>query len=99
MRRRTWRKSPAPITHLLGADNIDTQDYHGRIGDVIRIESYTPFGLDRVIVTIRADSMNLVEHGQAKFHPETNRWEYTATAENRTDEWSIVATAVRQIRT
>ena len=52
-----------------------------------------------MIVTIRADSINLVERGQAKFHPETNRWEYTATAENRTDEWSIVVTAVRQNRT
>ena len=44
------------------------------------------------------DSMNLVEHSQAKFRPETNRWEYTATAENRADVWSIVVTAVRQIR-
>ena len=40
-------------------------------------------------------SMNLVEQGQAKFRPETKRWEYTATAENRTDDWSIVVTAVR----
>ena len=39
------------------------------------------------------------QHGQAQFHPETNRWEYTATAENRTDEWSIVVTRAAEERT
>ena len=41
MRRNTRHTPPAPMTQLLGADNIDTQ---GRIGDVIRIDPYTLAG-------------------------------------------------------
>ena len=94
------RKEVGPVTQLLGVDNVDTREYHGQIGDLIRsIEPYAMFKLDRVIVTIRAEKAGLIEHGLAKLDPTTNQWEYTATTDHpEKDDWSIAVTAVRTPR-
>ena len=82
---------------LLGSDNIDTQGYHGHISDLIRIEPYALFRVDKVMVAISAERTGVVERGLARLDPRTNPWLYTATAENpEKDDWSIAVTAVRK---
>jgi hypothetical protein len=80
----------------LGADSVDTKSTTGHVGDLIRIEPYTLFKVDKVLVAISAEKAGVVEHGLARFQPDSYFWVYAATAENpEYDEWSITVTAVR----
>ena len=64
---------------------------------LIRIEPFTTFKVDKVLVAICAEKAGLIEHGQATLQPRTHQWLYTATAENpEKDDWSIEVTAVRE---
>jgi hypothetical protein len=84
------------LTQLLGADSVDTREYHGRIGDLIPIEPFTTFKVNKVLVAISAEKAGLIEHGLATLQPRTHQWLYTATAENpEKDDWSVAVTAVR----
>ena len=84
------------FAQLLGVDNVDTREYHGRIGDLIRIEPYAIFKVDKVLVAIRAEKAGLIEHGLAASEPKTKQWHYTATADNpEKEDWSIAVTAVQ----
>ena len=90
------RTRPRVIAQLLGVDNVGTREYHGRIGDVIHIEPYAIFKVDKVLVAIRAEKAGLIEHGLATLDPKTNQWHYIATADNpEKDDWSIAVTAVQ----
>ena len=90
------RKKAGPVTQLLGADSVDTREYHGHVGDLIRIEPFTLFKVDKVLVAICAERAGLIEHGLATPQPRSHQWLYTATAENsETDDWSVAATAVQ----
>jgi hypothetical protein len=62
----------APMIQLLGADNVDTRDYHGRAGDAIRIDPFAVAKVAKVMVSIRCDSHHLIERGLAKLNPRTN---------------------------
>ena len=96
MRPKRYQKRVRPITQLLGVDSIDTQEYHGHVGDIIRIEPFTTFKVDKVLVAICAEKAGLIEHGLATHRPRTHEWPYTATAENpEKEDWSVAVTAVR----
>ena len=97
MRPKRYQKRGRPITQLLGVDSIDTQEYHGHVGDIIRIEPFTTFKVDKVLVAICAEKAGLIEHGLATRQPRTHQWLYAATAENpEKDDWSVAVTAVRR---
>ena len=96
MGRNNRRKGVGSLTQLLGAESVDTREYHGHAGDLIRIEPFTLFKVDKVLVAIRAEKAGLIEHGLAKLEPRTDQWLYTATSDNpETDDWSVTVTAVR----
>ena len=96
MGRNNRRKGAGSLTQLLGAESVDTREYHGHAGDLIRIEPFTLFKVDKVLVAIRAEKAGLIEHGLAKLEPRTDPWLYTATSDNpETDDWSVAVTAVR----
>src|SRR5258708_989678 len=57
----------------LGADSVATGEYHGRIGDVIRIGAYSLFKVDKVLVAIRAEKAGLIDCGLARLDPATNQ--------------------------
>jgi len=81
---------------LLGTDSVDTRAYHGRPGDLIRIDPFALFKVDKVLVAIRAEKVGVIERGLAKLDPGTRQGRYTTTAENpEKEDWSITATAVR----
>jgi hypothetical protein len=93
---KSQRKASGPVTQLLGVDHVDMREYHGHTGDVIRIDAFSLFKLDKVLVAIRAEKSGVIERGLARPDPTTNQWLYTATAENaEKDDWSIAVTAVR----
>ena len=90
------RPGPGIALELLGTDSVDTRAYHGHPGDLIRIDPFALFKVDKVLAAIRAEKAGVVERGLAKLDPETRQWLYTTTAENPAKEdWSITATAVR----
>ena len=90
------RKAAGPITQLLGVDHVDMREYHGHIGDLIRIDAFSLFKLDKVLAAIRAEKAGVIERGLARLDPTANQCLYTATAENpEKDDWSIAVTAVR----
>ena len=96
IKRSNSRNGPRVYAQLLGVDNVNTREYHGRIGDVIHIEPYALFKVDKVLVAIRAEKAGLIEHGLATLDPKTNQWHYTATADNpEKEDWSIAVTAVQ----
>jgi hypothetical protein len=64
---------PRIVAQLLGVDIVDTRGHHGRIGDLIRIEPYALFKVDKVLVAIRAEKAGLIEHGLAALDPKTNQ--------------------------
>jgi len=74
IKRSNSRNGPRVYAQLLGVDNVDTREYHGRIGDVIHIEPYAIFKVDKVLVAIRAEKAGLIEHGLATLDPKTNQW-------------------------
>src|ERR1043166_3018230 len=76
------QKAAAPLTQLLGVDHVDMREYHGHIGDLIRIDAFSLFKMDKVLVAIRAEKAGVIERGLARPDPTTNQWLYTATAEN-----------------
>ena len=59
-------KKPAMVTQLLGADSVDTRDYHCHIGDLIRIDPYALFKVERVLVAIKGENWQIIEYGLAK---------------------------------
>ena len=65
-RRKNRRKAKPPLTELLGIDSVDTREYHGHIGDVIRIDPYTLFKIDKVLVAISGERAEVIEHGLAR---------------------------------
>src|ERR1043166_7111034 len=90
------RGRPRVVAQLLGVDNVDTSGNHGRIGDLIRIEPFAIFTVDKVLVAIRAEKAGLIEHGLARLDPGTNQRHYTAAADNpEKEDWSIAVTAVQ----
>src|ERR1041384_861087 len=68
------RKAAGPITQLLGVDHVDMREYHGHIGDLIRIDAFSLFKLDKVLVAIRAEKAGVIERGPARPDPTTNQW-------------------------
>ena len=97
MKPKRYRKRVVPLTQLLGVDSVDTREYHGHVGDLIRIDPYTLFKVGKVLVAISADKAGLIEHGQATPATGTDRWLYTATSENpEPEDWSIAVTAVER---
>ena len=93
-------KSEMRTLELLDIDSIDTRAYHGRPGDLIRIDPYALFKVDKVLVAIRTEKAGVIERGLAKLDPGTRQWLYTTTAENPAKEdWSITATAVPRATT
>jgi hypothetical protein len=95
--RKNHRNGRAPTVQLLGADSINTQGYHGHIGDHVRIEPYALFKVDKVLVAISAERTGLVEHGLTTLEPGIGQWPYTATAENpEKDDGSVAVTAFRE---
>lgn len=61
------RMPPRVFAQLLGVDNVDTRGYHGRMGDLIVIEPFAVFKVDKVLVAIRAEKAGLIERGLAKW--------------------------------
>ena len=59
---------------LLGSDSVDTRDYHGHVDDLIPIEPYALFKVDKVLVAIWAEKAGLVERGLARLDPGTKLW-------------------------
>ena len=93
------RNAPRVVAQLLGVDNVDTRAYHGHVGDIIRIEPFAIFKIDKVLVAIRAEKAGLIERGLATLDPTTKQWHYTATSDNpEKEDWSIVVTAVHAPR-
>jgi hypothetical protein len=80
---------------LLGADCVDTRGYHGHVGDLIRIDVFVFFKVDKVLVAIRGELAGVIEHGLATQDPRPHQWIYAATAHNRElEDSSIAVTAV-----
>jgi hypothetical protein len=99
MARPHCRCAPGATVELLGSDNIDTREYHGHAGDLIRIDVYAAQNVDQVRVTIHAEKAGLLEQGLARFDPAARQWLYTATAPTRdSEDWTITATALRRRR-
>ena len=93
------RNAPRVVAQLLGVDNVDTSAYHGHVGDIIRIEPFAIFKIDKVLVAIRAEKAGLIEHGLATLDPKTHQWHCTATVGNpEKEDWSIAVTVVRALR-
>ena len=69
MTRRYNRRKAQPITQLLGADSVDTRDFHGHVGALIRIEPFTLFKVHKVLVAICAERAGLIGHGLATPQP------------------------------
>jgi hypothetical protein len=61
---------------------IDLSGYHGKPGDVIRIEVTDDFAVREVKVVITNPDGTVVEEGFAKPEPAGYEWTYTATATN-----------------
>ena len=93
---RTGGKAKPPLTELLGIDSVDTREYHGRVGDIIRIDPYTLFKIDKVLVAISGERAGVIEHGLARPVARSGQWLDAATTANReAGDWSIAVTAVQ----
>ena len=90
------RRSERPVTQLLGVDHVDMREYHGHIGDIIRIDAFSLFKVDKVLVAIRDERSGFIERGLARLDAISGQWLYTASVENlEKDDWSIAITALR----
>ncbi len=63
-------------------DEIDVSNYHGQVGDTIRIRVTDNFKVDSVHTTIRKGDGTEVEEGQAEVLPNGLDWEYKVTQAN-----------------
>ena len=72
----------ADYLHAPDIEVIDLSGYHGRPGDVIRIEATDDFAVREVKVVITNPDGALVEEGFATPVPTGYEWIYTATAIN-----------------
>ncbi|MDR2120087.1 MAG: hypothetical protein LBP64_04335 [Tannerella sp.] len=72
----------ADFFHAPDIDVIDLSGYHGKPGDVIRIEVTDDFAVAEVKVVIRNSDGSPVEEGYAKREATGYEWTYAATAEN-----------------
>lgn len=73
-------------------EQIQTRDYAGAIGDVIKVSAFDDFMVTRVMVYIITGDGNLLEKGEATLEPGYD-WTYTATVENP----SLLGTTIRAI--
>jgi hypothetical protein len=84
---------------LLGADCVDTRGYHGRAGDLIRIDALVFFKVEKILVAIRGEKAGVIEHGLASHASRSRQWLYVATTDNRElEDSSIAVTAVGHSR-
>ena len=67
------RKAAGPFTQLLGVDHVDMREYHGHIGDLIRIDTFSLFKMDKILIAIRAEKSGVIEWGLVRPHPTTNQ--------------------------
>jgi hypothetical protein len=72
----------ADYLHAPDIDLIDLSGYHGKPGDVIRIEVTDDFAVKEVKIVITNSDGTLVEEGFARPEPSGYEWTYTATATN-----------------
>jgi hypothetical protein len=72
----------ADFFHAPDIDRIDLSKYHGKPGDVIRIEVTDDFAVREVKVDITTPDGSLVEEGFAQAQATGYEWTYKATADN-----------------
>jgi hypothetical protein len=72
----------ADFLHAPDIDEIDVTNYHGAVGDTIRIRVTDDFEVKQVTVAIHNGDGSLVEEGDAVQQDDVIDWLYTATAEN-----------------
>jgi hypothetical protein len=72
----------ADYMHAPDIERIDLSAYHGKPGDVIRIEVTDDFAVGEVKVVITNPDGSLVEEGSALPEASGYEWTYRATAEN-----------------
>lgn len=69
---------------------IDTSDYTGAVGSVIKIQVADILKVQSMKVSITTAGGNLLEEGSAVFDAGSQQWLYTATQNNATPAGSII---------
>jgi hypothetical protein len=58
---------------------INTSDYEGKAGDIIRVAAYDNFAVRQVTVTIQDSFGVVIEKGLCVLNPVTNNFDFNAT--------------------
>jgi len=69
----------ADYMHLPWISAIDTAQYDGEIGNVIRVAAFDDYRVVKVMLEIKDQSGSVMEKGLCQKDPEGNLWLYTAT--------------------
>ncbi|MCX6266084.1 MAG: hypothetical protein NTW16_01820 [Bacteroidetes bacterium] len=76
---------------------IETDRYHGAVGEIIHVAAGDYFMVVEVFITITDASGNLIEKGYCVLNEVSNKWGYTATVENAVLAGTTITAVVRDL--